>query len=443
MLHPKIIQGTPEIAVSTWSLARAVSKAGQLGVISGNALPVLLSRRLQKGDEGGHLRRTFQHFLVSAIARRAWEDYYLTGGLRPGRPFRLARQPVFGQGTAAVELAVLAAFAEVFLAREGHDGLVGMHMSGKLRLPLLPTLFGAMLAGVDYLVLSRFPEGLSAALDALREGAPASLPLEVEGANGSGKSYVCGFDPATIGFGDVPPLKRPALLAVVDTLEEIHDLRQLGAGSPDGYVWRGSVPAPLETLLDLQRPFWVCDLPTAANLQRLTQAGAAGLLVESAFTFALESGLDPILRQQVLDRCCDEPERVFVDLLPSPAGSPLSVLRLETTASDPTVFADRERICDVGYIRQPYRTPDGSVGYRCPGEPMRYFQEKGGDPAAGAPQRCICNGLLASVGLGQIQAGELEPVLVPAGEDVRCLTSFMPPGCRSYQAADVVRALLA
>ena len=50
---PSIIQGGMGVAVSSWPLARAVSQAGQLGVVSGTALDVVVARRLQDGDPGG------------------------------------------------------------------------------------------------------------------------------------------------------------------------------------------------------------------------------------------------------------------------------------------------------------------------------------------------------------------------------------------------------
>ena len=52
-----IIQGGMGAGVSNWRLARAVSWLGQLGVVAGTALDQILSRRLQDGDVGGHIRR--------------------------------------------------------------------------------------------------------------------------------------------------------------------------------------------------------------------------------------------------------------------------------------------------------------------------------------------------------------------------------------------------
>lgn len=56
MSEPVIIQGGMGAGVSNWKLARAVSLAGQLGVVSGTALDSILTRRLQMGDRDGAMR---------------------------------------------------------------------------------------------------------------------------------------------------------------------------------------------------------------------------------------------------------------------------------------------------------------------------------------------------------------------------------------------------
>ena len=50
--YPIIIQGGMGAGVSNWQLAQAVSRTGQLGVVSGTALDQILIRRLQDGDPG-------------------------------------------------------------------------------------------------------------------------------------------------------------------------------------------------------------------------------------------------------------------------------------------------------------------------------------------------------------------------------------------------------
>jgi nitronate monooxygenase len=65
---PKIIQGGMGVGVSNWSLANAVSKMGQLGVVSGTALDQLFVRRLADGDTEGHMRRGLDAFPFPEMA---------------------------------------------------------------------------------------------------------------------------------------------------------------------------------------------------------------------------------------------------------------------------------------------------------------------------------------------------------------------------------------
>src|SRR5450631_4774318 len=84
---PVVIQGGMGVAVSSWQLARAVSQSGQLGVVSGTALDVVIARRLQDGDVGGHVRRALEHFPVPAMAQRVLNRYFREGGRAPDQPY--------------------------------------------------------------------------------------------------------------------------------------------------------------------------------------------------------------------------------------------------------------------------------------------------------------------------------------------------------------------
>jgi nitronate monooxygenase len=83
------------------------------------------------------------------------------------------------------------------------------------------------------------------------------------------------------------------------------------------------------------------------------------------------------------------------------------------------------------------------VGYRCAGEAVDAYVRKGGDQADTLGRKCLCNGLLATAGLGQRHGGVEEPALITAGNDVTALDRFLPAGRDSYRAADVIAALLA
>src|SRR5690242_6996367 len=130
---PVIIQGGMGVAVSSWRLARAVARTGQLGVVSGTALDVVIARRLQDGDPGGHVRRALAHFPVPEMADRLLQRYFRSAG-RCGQPYKATPQLTLRQSRHSQELSVLANFVEVWLAKEGHDGLVGINFLEKIQL---------------------------------------------------------------------------------------------------------------------------------------------------------------------------------------------------------------------------------------------------------------------------------------------------------------------
>ncbi len=444
MWNPRLIQGGPNLALATWPLARAVAAAGELGVITGDVLPAVLARRLQLGDFDGHLRSVLESFPFTDAFRRVWERFYIPGGKDQQAAFELVGQPTLEDGPALLELTVLANFAEVFLAKQGHAGAVGIHYHDSARLALLPSLYGALIAGVDHLLINA--RAVPATLHALRRllaGEAAAL----EAAGPGTDSLTCGFDPRALGPARPVALRAPALIAICQSTAEAASVARL-EGFNGGYVvavddagWRE--PEELAQLRALGRPFWMGGAAaTAANFSRARAAGAAGLQVNTPFTFCAESALNPELKRQVLTLVRQDPANLFTQICSLPDGRPLRVLRLEDTAADPEVLAQRARVCDVGWFREVYRRADGSVGYRCPGEPLHHYVLKGGAPGLAARQPCICNGLLAGLGLAQVQYGrELERALIPAGEDVRELTHFLKPGGEDFTAAEVIAVL--
>src|ERR1700675_322936 len=59
---PWLIQGGMGIAISGWPLARAVSIAGQLGVVSGTAIDNVFVRRLQDVGIDDEIQRALELF---------------------------------------------------------------------------------------------------------------------------------------------------------------------------------------------------------------------------------------------------------------------------------------------------------------------------------------------------------------------------------------------
>lgn len=471
MTFPRIIQGGMGAAVSDWRLAGAVARTGQLGVVSGTALATVLSRRLQLGDPGGECRRALARFPLPAVAQRILDSHFIPGGKGPATPFRLQPLPTLDPPAALVELTVAANFTEVFLAKEGHSGPVGINLLEKIQLPTLPSLFGAMLAGVDYVLMGAgIPRLIPGVLDHFARGEAAELRIDVEGAREE-DLFVSRFDPvAFFGGASPPPMKRPRFIPIVASAVLAMTLARKSNGQVDGFVVEGETAgghnAPprgpqqlsaegepvygprdvvdLGKIRELGLPFWLAGaFGRPGRLRDALALGAAGIQVGTAFAFCAESGIRPDLRREVVTASAAGTARVFTDPLASPTGFPFKVVRLPGTLADAETYARRERICDLGYLRRPYRCEDGTVGYRCPAEPVDSLVQKGGCPSEAEGRKCVCNGLIATVGFAQTRpgAGE-EPALLTAGNDVDRLEVFARADGTEYTAADVVRVLL-
>jgi len=115
--RPTVIQGGMGVAVSGWRLAREVSRAGHLRVLSGTAMDAVLARRLQDGDPGGHDRRALRHFPRRVVAQRV-DTYFVAGGRHPDTPYRPLPKLTMLTAHTGQELAVVGNFAEVWLAKE-------------------------------------------------------------------------------------------------------------------------------------------------------------------------------------------------------------------------------------------------------------------------------------------------------------------------------------
>jgi nitronate monooxygenase len=147
---PWLIQGGMGIAISNWTLARAVSRSGQLGVVSGTGIETVFVRRLQDDGVDERLQAVLDEFPLQSVVADAMAKF--NPSRRGGRdlPYRVAPMSTHRNVQSSQDLLVLASYAEVALAKAGHDGAVGINLLTKVQIPTVPTLFGAMLAGVDY-----------------------------------------------------------------------------------------------------------------------------------------------------------------------------------------------------------------------------------------------------------------------------------------------------
>ena len=472
MKHPQIIQGGMGVGVSNWKLANAVSRCGQLGVVSGTAIDAVIIRRLQLGDLGGHIRRAFDHFPFPEMTRRILDRYFIPGGKPENQAFKGAPLHSYQNSRHLTELTVLANFAEVFLAKEGHDGVVGINFLEKIQTPTLPSLYGAMLAGVAFILMGAgIPRTIPGILDDLALGKEVSMKLDVEQSL-PGEEFTITFDPTDFCGGTPPILKRPKFLAIVSSATLAMSLAKKSTGSGvDGFIVEGATAgghnAPprgqmqftpqgeplygerdLPDLLKIKAlglPFWLAgSFGIPGKLREAIALGATGIQVGTAFAFCEESGLTPELKHQVIEKSLSGSLDLFTDPKASPTGFPFKVVSIEGTLADSTIYEERSRICDLGYLRHTYRKEDGDVGFRCPAEPVESFVKKGGEAAETTGRRCLCNSLLASVGLGQIHGEtENEKPILTAGDQVENIAAFLKPGSTTYTAAEVLDQLLA
>src|SRR3954465_15076440 len=170
------------VGVSNWRLAQAVSRLGQLGVVSGTALDQVFVRRLADGDQGGHVRRALDAFPFPEMARRLWADYFVGGGKPAGAAYPVTAMHQRREPPKLIELCIAANFVEVFLAREGHPNPVGINFLEKVQLPHLASIYGAMLAGVGYVLMGAgIPLHIPRVLDAFSAHRPAEYKLAVTG----------------------------------------------------------------------------------------------------------------------------------------------------------------------------------------------------------------------------------------------------------------------
>jgi len=465
--HPQIIQGGMGIAVSDWRLARATSLEGALGVVSGTAINSVLARRLQLGDIGGHMRRALEHFPVPRIAEDVLRTYYRAGGKRPGESFKLAPLYRIKTNLAGLRLTVVANFAEVFLAKEGHEGKVGINFLEKVQLPHLPSLYGAMLAGVDYVLMGAgIPRQIPGALDTLRQHLKARYKLYVDGEVSAESTYT-EFDPAEV-LGTIAnePLHRPYFLAIIASATLAQSLAKKATGRVDGFIIEypvaGGHNAPprgqlklssrgepvygpkdevdLQRIASLGRPYWLAGgYGGPDRLRRALDLGANGIQVGSAFSLCEESGVEPGLKKRALQSIVQKGMRVFTDANASPTGFPFKVMPLEGTGSEESVYQARPRICDLGYLRGIAKMPDGRTVLRCASEPVDDYQRKGGKIEATVGKKCLCNALMANVGQAQIQkTGFTETPMLTSGDEVVMVLRFLKDGSTSYTAKQVI-----
>ncbi len=463
---PTIIQGGMGAAVSSWRLASQVAQTGQLGVVSGIGLDMVLARRLQDGDKGGHMRRALAAFPVPAVAARVLEEYFLPDGRAANESYAPVPRLAIPQERESQELAVLGNFAEVWLAKEGHHGTVGVNYLEKVQMATPAAAYGAMLAGVDYvLVGAGLPREIPRLLNQLVAHSTVEFPVDVAGAEPGTFSVL--LDPVDLLGVTLPPLTRPRFLAIVSAHVLAEYLARDEAIRPDGFVVEGpqagghNAPprgkvvldesgepqfgprdyANLEKVAAIGLPFWLAGAyGTPEGLIAAQAAGAVGIQVGTLFALSSDANFEPGIRKALVAGVAEGTLQVSTSLRGSPTGFPFKVASLEGSLSDPEVVAARPRLCDLGFLATPFLRDNGAVGHRCSAEPEKPFARKGGGNDDTEGRLCLCNALMANVGLGQTRAtGYVEKPLITLGANLdgpERLAALHPEGWTAREALD-------
>jgi NAD(P)H-dependent flavin oxidoreductase YrpB (nitropropane dioxygenase family) len=393
------------------------------------------------------------------VAQKILGRYYIHDGKKEDDPY--ASVPMFSaKPTEMAEILNMAgAFSEVWLAKKyGGSGPIGMNLLTKVEPPTMSALFGAMLAGVDYVAMGAgIPRDIPRILDSLSRREVTSMALTVEGAT---MKHMMDFDPAKYSSIPQKELRRPSFLAIVSLHQLAGLLARRPETRPDGFIVEGGTagghnapPRPLkggrrefdvsgqpvyhdnagdpdwvdlEAIRKLGLPFWLAGgYGSPEGLETARQLGARGVQVGTPFAFCDESGLSRSIKEKVVAGSLAGTINVRTDPKASPTGFPFKVTSVDGSLSDPDVYSGRQRVCDLGYLRVIYERTlrNGKIvlGYRCASEPAEEYTRKGGSGEVDESV-CLCNGLMDAINKGQrrrIQEdGDVyeEPPVVTAGD---------------------------
>lgn len=458
---PELIQGGMGVGISNWELARSVAIAGEkldkrvLGVVSGTGLPILMVNRLQRRDPNAIM--ALEAF-DPVIAQEIFDEYLPPEG-KISKRYRIPPKPeILVTGTDEMKakmtkLAVAAAFSEVWLAKQGHNGPIGINLLEKIQLMPLPTLLGAMMADVDnVLVGAGIPNQIADILDNFSNNLPAKYRMDIQGEK---EKILLSLDPRMF-VSEGAKLKRPDFYAIIS-----HHLLAMMLGKKEGvngFVIEGpsagghNAPARskefdekgqpiygekdapnMETIMKQGKPYWLAG-SYAHRLREAQANGAAGIQVGSAFALCDESGIEDSAKGSIREKIVKGELEVITSAIASPTGFPLQLVQLDGSLTDKEVYDGRKRVCSVGYLVEASRNGEGEFVFSCPAEPEAAFVRKGGEIEMTKEKMCICNGSVASSGHGQIR----DERFFTLGKDLSPVVELLTKHPDGYTAEDVV-----
>jgi NAD(P)H-dependent flavin oxidoreductase YrpB (nitropropane dioxygenase family) len=440
---PRLIQAGMGVHISSARLANATARLGALGVVSSAGLRHTVIEEVRSGDAD-----------VIATARTFPFPNYVEELLAfaPGGAKHRHEAPLDVPGAKADyprRLSTIAAYVEVLRAKAGHNGKVGINVMWKCALTVLPSIYGAMLAGVDALLCGAgVPMEVPDIVAKLRAGEDLSY-TPLTGGTSHVHLKIAQDNPAPLLSKFAPPKLLPILSnfafpkRLLDTWEKNYGatpfafvLENHAAGGHNApprnkseFTQQDDLESYFDKVVALGVPVYVAgdcrNGGTRDDYEYWLSRGAYGLQVGSRFALCTDSGMRAELREKIIASNRDGQTRIETSPRFSPTGYPLKFADLEGTLADPEIANSRRRICNRGYLLQSHFTQneDGTQTetYLCPAMPAGQYTRAGGDEADLDGRICLCNALFSTAGFYT----DKEPPLVTLGLSGRLVTQTL------------------
>jgi len=452
---PRLIQAGMGVHISCARLANVTARLGALGVVSGVGLRHIVAEQVRSGDqETIEIAHTFPF-------KRYVDELmeFAKGGGRHNRPVPMDH-PDELKGAISKRLSVIAAYIEVMKAKKGHCGKIGVNVMWKCALTVLPTIYGAMLAGVDALLCGAgVPMELPDIVQKIRSGMNMAYhPLH--GTSTHVRLDISEDNPENY----LKRIKPPKLMPILSNFafpKRIMDIweRQYQGVKPFAFVLEnhlaGGHNAPprnkvdfgeqddidryFDRVLNMGVEVYVAgSFPNGGNREDYLywrERGAYGIQVGSRFALCDESGMRPDLRNRIINMNSNGGSEIQTSQVLSPTGFPFKAVSMPGTLTDEEVYKNRKRICNRGYLTESHfeELPDGTIKetYICPAMPLKQYLKLGGKQEDTKNRVCLCNALLSTAGLYD----EEEPPILTLGVSGKQVT-------RHYSAREVVEDIL-
>jgi len=456
MKLPLIIQGGMGAWVSGYKLAQAVSMHKKcMGTISGIALDRILAWYLQNGDPGGHFLRALNNFPFPEISERVINRWYCKNNVvEHKRVPKLSLNP----SVDFIDLTICGNFVAVWLAKEQHNNPVSINYLEKIQVPLIYSFVGVIMAGVDYITMGAgIPDQIPELIRSFIEGEEVKYNIDIQG---SKKKYVLKFNPKEyFGCRLLPKLFKPNFLPIISSNLLANILVRRFREKPFGFVVElpcaGGHNAPprsyksgeyiygekdlvnFEKLNELDIPYWLAGgFASPEKIAYAKSLGAQGVQVGSIFALCDESEIEQKYKD-ILRRNGYNNNQVIITSSYSPTNYPFKIAELDNTLSDSVIYENEIRQCDKGFLVSFYIDDKGHIHSRCSAEPIDSYLKKGGKIDDITNVRCLCNGLLSTVGKGDID----RHAIITLGDDLSFLKHLMSCAEDSYSVDDVIKYL--